>query len=80
VFVDGCFWHACPDHYVTPKANAEWWAAKLTANRERDHRNDDLLADLGWRTVHIWEHEDPSVAAEALAVEWRESRPDGTQT
>jgi DNA mismatch endonuclease (patch repair protein) len=75
VFVDGCFWHACPDHGVAPKANAEWWAAKLKANRERDLRNDERLAALGWTPVHVWEHEDPAVVADRLAATWRQRRP-----
>jgi DNA mismatch endonuclease (patch repair protein) len=71
VFVDGCFWHACPDHGVAPKANAQWWAAKLDANRARDHRNDEILAALGWTAVHVWEHEEPAVVADRLAAAWR---------
>jgi len=71
VFVDGCFWHGCPQHAVAPKANADWWAAKLNQNRARDVRNDDELSALGWRVVRIWEHDDPAVAAEGIAVEWR---------
>lgn len=66
VFVDGCFWHRCPDHGVLPKRNGDWWRAKLIANEERDRRNDEALAACGWRVIRIWEHEDPSVAADRL--------------
>lgn len=63
VFVDGCFWHRCPEHYVPPKSNAEWWEAKINANVERDRDTDARLVEAGWRVVRIWEHEDPEDAA-----------------
>ncbi|MFV2144060.1 very short patch repair endonuclease [Isoptericola sp. G70] len=63
IFVDGCFWHGCPEHGTTPKANSEWWSVKLTANRERDRDTDRLLAEQGWAVVRIWEHEPPKAAA-----------------
>jgi DNA mismatch endonuclease (patch repair protein) len=66
VFVDGCFWHACPEHGVTPKANREWWQAKLDTNRDRDARKDRALVDAGWLPVHVWEHEEPEAVAERL--------------
>lgn len=82
VFVDGCYWHACPEHMVPPKSNAEWWAGKLAANVARDRRNDAKLIELGWEPVHVWEHEDPEVVAESLAARWRAgakvSPPNGT--
>nr|WP_276202972.1 very short patch repair endonuclease [Jiangella muralis] len=66
VFVDGCFWHGCPVHKTEPKNNAAWWAAKLARNIERDRETDAHLADLGWRVVRIWEHEDPELAADLV--------------
>ena len=66
VFVDGCFWHRCPDHGVLPKRNGDWWRAKLTANFERDRRNDKALEASDWRVVRVWEHEDPEVAADRI--------------
>jgi DNA mismatch endonuclease, patch repair protein len=57
VYVDGCFWHGCPQHGTWPKANAEWWSAKLEANRRRDRDTDSELAARGWRVVRVWEHE-----------------------
>lgn len=56
VFVDGCFWHGCPDHYRAPVGNAAFWAAKLQANRARDERVDRELAATGWRVERVWEH------------------------
>lgn len=57
VFVDGCFWHHCPEHGVMPKNNREWWAEKLAKTRERDDRKDGDLRAMGWAPVHVWEHE-----------------------
>jgi DNA mismatch endonuclease (patch repair protein) len=57
VFIDGCFWHGCPEHYRAPKANAEFWRAKIERNTSRDRRVDRELLDMGWRTVRVWEHE-----------------------
>ena len=63
VFVDGCFWHGCPEHCVQPKANADWWRAKIAANRKRDSETDDALVRLGWDVIRVWEHESASDAA-----------------
>ncbi len=63
MFVDGCFWHGCVEHYTVPKSNADYWSAKVTANRKRDRETDSLLREAGWTTVRVWEHEDPSDAA-----------------
>ncbi len=57
VFVDGCFWHACPVHATWPKANAEWWKAKIEGNQRRDRDTDQRLAEAGWKVVRIWECE-----------------------
>jgi DNA mismatch endonuclease, patch repair protein len=63
VFVDGCFWHGCPDHGSVPRANAEWWAAKLAANCDRDRDTTRRLTESGWRVLRIWEHETAVAAA-----------------
>jgi DNA mismatch endonuclease (patch repair protein) len=67
VFVDGCFWHGCPDHCVQPKANAAWWRDKIAENRRRDANTDAALAKLGWQVIRVWEHEDPEAAAALIA-------------
>lgn len=66
VYVDGCFWHSCPEHGTRPQANAEWWARKLDRNRERDRETDRVLREHGWQVVRIWEHEDPVAAADRV--------------
>jgi DNA mismatch endonuclease, patch repair protein len=67
VFVDGCFWHSCPDHGTRPRSNAEWWAAKLAANIDRDRDTDQRLTTAGWTVIRIWEHEAPIHAAQRVA-------------
>ncbi|MCA9758695.1 MAG: very short patch repair endonuclease [Candidatus Eisenbacteria bacterium] len=67
VFVDGCFWHGCPEHATWPKANGAWWKAKIEANRERDRRSTAALRHAGWRVVRVWEHEDPTRVAKRIA-------------
>lgn len=67
VFVDGCFWHRCPQHSVMPKQNGEWWRSKLEGNVARDRRDDRVLDEQGWRVIRVWEHEDPEAAADRIA-------------
>jgi DNA mismatch endonuclease (patch repair protein) len=66
VFVDGCFWHACPIHGTLPKSNRDWWSTKLALNTQRDRRNDEALRVAGWRVVRIWEHEQIRQAADLV--------------
>jgi DNA mismatch endonuclease (patch repair protein) len=66
VYVDGCFWHSCPEHGTRPKANADWWDRKLARNQERDRETDRVLREHGWEVVRIWEHEDPIAAADRV--------------
>jgi DNA mismatch endonuclease, patch repair protein len=68
VFLDGCFWHACPEHFVPPKTNSLYWQAKIEANRKRDADTDRLLAEAGWTVVRVWEHQDPLAAAARIAI------------
>ena len=67
VFVDGCFWHGCPTHGTWPKANKQFWRAKILANIERDADTNGRLRDRGWLVIRVWEHEDPSAAATRIA-------------
>ncbi|MFF4267924.1 very short patch repair endonuclease [Streptomyces virginiae] len=67
VFLDGCFWHGCPEHATQPKANAQWWREKLDKNMARDRETSELLAAAGWTVLRFWEHEAPeSVAARVI--------------
>ncbi len=66
VYVDGCFWHCCPEHATYPKNNARWWADKLAGNVARDRDTDARLGAAGWLVVRVWEHEDAQVAADRV--------------
>ena len=59
IFVDGCFWHSCPEHGVSPKASSEWWRTKLEQNRTRDQATTEHLSQAGWTVLRVWEHVPP---------------------
>ncbi|MFJ8620977.1 very short patch repair endonuclease [Streptomyces clavifer] len=77
VFVDGCYWHGCPDHYRPATKNAEFWQDKIEGNRNRDRETNDILRAADWTVMRVWEHEAPEVAAETIAevVQARRGRP-----
>jgi len=68
VFVDGCFWHSCPEHGRVPKSNIDYWHPKLKANAERDVRVTDALNAAGWQVQRVWEHEDLAAVAAELEL------------
>jgi DNA mismatch endonuclease (patch repair protein) len=74
VFVDGCFWHRCPQHATDPRLNGEWWKAKLDANVARDREYDAALAAAGWIVMHFWEHEDVDSIADAVEHAVKQAR------
>lgn len=74
VFVDGCFWHGCPEHHTKAATNAGYWAEKVRRNRERDEETNRLLTEAGWQVIRFWEHEDPLAAAEVVADEVQSRR------
>lgn len=59
IFVDGCFWHGCPEHGTTPKSNIAFWRDKIETNQRRDQDTNARLEEAGWKVVRVWEHEDP---------------------
>jgi len=64
VFVDGCFWHGCPEHGTLPKeTNRGYWVEKIAQNKSRDQRQRELLESDGWTVLRFWAHEDPIAAA-----------------
>ena len=71
VFVDGCFWHSCPEHGNLPKNNREWWREKLAATVARDLVKDEALRVLGWEPLHVWEHMPVSDAVDLVETAWR---------
>jgi DNA mismatch endonuclease (patch repair protein) len=67
VFIDGCFWHRCPDHGNVPQRNLDYWVPKLERNVRRDIRVDSALTSENWLLVRAWEHEQPKVVADHVA-------------
>ena len=68
VFVDGCFWHGCPEHGQREhRTNGWYWPNKIAANKDRDRDTDERLRAAGWVAVRVWEHEDPDEAADRVA-------------
>lgn len=77
VFVDGCYWHGCPDHFVLPKTNTQYWRDKIDRNILRDRETDHLLESRSWLVLRFWEHDNPAACAE-LVCSAVLARKDGT--
>jgi DNA mismatch endonuclease (patch repair protein) len=71
IYVDGCFWHGCPDHGSQPRTNSDYWAPKLAANRDRDRDTDTHLQQAGWTVLRVWEHESATAAADRIEAALR---------
>ncbi|MEV5598117.1 very short patch repair endonuclease [Streptomyces sp. NPDC052496] len=67
VFIDGCYWHGCPEHYVPPKTNPGYWSDKVARNVARDRDTDQRLIEAGWTILRFWEHESPGDCALKIA-------------
>ncbi|WP_100445864.1 very short patch repair endonuclease [Glycomyces xiaoerkulensis] len=63
VFIDGCYWHGCPEHFVMPKTNTDYWQGKIGRNVARDRDTDHRLEEAGWVVLRFWEHEPPEDCA-----------------
>ncbi|PWG09984.1 very short patch repair endonuclease [Streptomyces sp. V2] len=68
VFVDGCYWHGCPEHYVPPKTNSGYWSEKVLRNVKRDRDTDQRLEEAGWLVLRFWEHEPSVSCADQIAA------------
>ncbi|MGX1474996.1 UNVERIFIED_CONTAM: DNA mismatch endonuclease (patch repair protein) [Streptomyces canus] len=84
VFIDGCYWHGCPEHYVPPKTNPGYWSDKVARNVARDRDTDQRLEEAGWTVLRFWEHESSHDCAARIAAEvekrrraTRKTKPDG---
>lgn len=69
IFVDGCFWHKCPIHGTVPKANHDWWEAKLAANCAVDQRVTNQLRTVGWTVLRFWTHSNTNDIVSAVLAE-----------
>lgn len=77
MYIDGCFWHGCPEHLHMPKANAAWWVAKIGMNKARDASATAQLESLGWTVLRFWEHEEPEYVASAILEQLAKQLPTG---
>ncbi|MCK1817471.1 very short patch repair endonuclease [Streptomyces sp. XM4011] len=68
VFIDGCYWHGCPQHYVSPRTNPGYWSGKVAGNIARDRDTDQRLTEAGWLVLRFWEHEDSGTCADTIAA------------
>ena len=66
LFIDGCFWHGCPEHGTLPATNRGYWEPKIDENRRRDRRHTAELEDAGWAVVRAWEHEESEAVVQRL--------------
>ncbi|MEU6614541.1 very short patch repair endonuclease [Streptomyces parvus] len=76
IFVDGCFWHGCPEHLRPARKNASFWSEKIAGNKRRDAETNAALTQAGWAVVRVWEHDDPAEACERISELVRERRAD----
>ncbi|MFJ8250146.1 very short patch repair endonuclease [Streptomyces sp. NPDC094466] len=76
VFIDGCYWHGCPEHYVSPKTNPAYWSEKVARNVARDRDTDERLSAAGWLVLRFWEHQSSDACALAIISAVRERRND----
>lgn len=74
VFIDGCYWHGCPEHYVPPKTNSGYWSDKVIRNVKRDRETDEILTDAGWLVLRFWEHEPSDACAHKITLAVLERR------
>lgn len=79
VFLDGCFWHGCPEHGEMPVGNREFWRRKIEGNQARDAEQTEALQAAGWRVLRFWEHQSPSSAAAAIETVVRRRQSDASK-
>lgn len=75
VFLDGCFWHGCPECHREPEGNKDFWKGKVARNRQRDGDVNVVLGNEGWRVVRVWEHKLEQVVAEARKTAHHNQNP-----
>ena len=80
VFVDGCFWHGCPEHHTQPNTNRGYWASKISDNIARDADTNARLEAAGWTVLRFWEHEDPEAVADIVQERLRSNVSTGSRS
>jgi len=74
VFIDGCYWHGCPEHFSMPATNLDYWSTKIGRNQARDLETTTVLEARGWLVLRFWEHDPPAIVAERIAEQVRAGR------
>lgn len=77
VFIDGCFWHGCPQHYKPSRTNADYWSRKIEGNQARDAKTDELLREAGWSVMRFYAHVPPETAAREIVDRVHSKQPKG---
>lgn len=72
VFIDGCFWHGCPEHFTIPATNTDFWFTKIENTRQRDLATTSALESRNWTVLRFWEHEDVTAVANEIVMVVRE--------
>lgn len=72
VFIDGCFWHHCPEHFVMPKTRTDFWMTKILGNEARDAETNARIRETGGTVIRIWEHDNPAEAVARIVSAYRE--------
>jgi DNA mismatch endonuclease (patch repair protein) len=68
IFVDGCFWHGCPQHHRPAKKNSGFWSMKIIDNKRRDAETNEALVERGWTVIRCWEHEDTATVVDRIVT------------
>lgn len=66
VFIDGCYWHGCPEHYVASKTNEDYWHTKIETNVTRDEQTTMELRRAGWTVLRYWSHVPPEDVVDSI--------------
>jgi DNA mismatch endonuclease (patch repair protein) len=74
VFIDGCYWHGCSEHFNLPVTNVDYWETKVGRNRSRDIETTAVLEERGWLVLRFWEHEVPTDVADVIETAVNERR------
>ncbi|MFD5243513.1 very short patch repair endonuclease [Amycolatopsis sp. NPDC058340] len=74
IFVDGCYWHGCPQHHRQAKTNSQFWKTKIADNKRRDAETNHILENNGWTALRFWEHEDPTQVTDQIFMALNEHK------
>ena len=70
IFVDGCFWHGCPECRKHTGLRGDFWVGKIETNKQRDQRVTAQLESQGWVVLRIPEHDILTKARLLQTIDW----------